>query len=192
MLFISPVANIPFHDALFLYLLMVMNGFLPIFLITILVMIFLIIVAIIRSTMLMAAATPLPITRIMVMHGHVLNRLLVIGTGERYSGLGVFVYALVQFQFALYVFTAIKKSPVKMKAALKKELRRHGETPRVRMDLRSGRRPRLMFTPSCICSPLISLALDVQPWIGMTASSFKRRLDGRRRVGTSWTITGGQ
>ena len=191
MLSISPVANIPFHDARFQYLLVVMNGFLPIFLITILVMILFTVMAIMLCTMLMAAAILLPITRTLVLHGHVLNRLLVIGAGEWYSGLGVFAYVLVQFQLALYVFTAIKKSPVKTKAALTKKPTTLGDS-RVRMNLRMAWRPQSMCTPSCICSPLTSLVLDVQPWTEMTASSFKRRLDGRRRVGTSWTITCGQ
>ena len=162
MLFIGPFVKMLTHEARkFVDQFIVLMGIVPIFLMTILILILFTGEATIRVLLLMLAAIPLPVMKIVVLRDPVLNQLLAIGADGWYSALGVLAYVLVLFNFALYVFTAIMTGPVQVKAALRVKL--------WLMDLRTmARIAPLLFTPLCICSPLISSASVAQAWGGMT------------------------
>ena len=194
--FESPLAKLHVHLMLYHYLLIAMLGIMTKFLITILVVILIVAITIMQCALNILVMYVMSLARFVVMHGHVLNRLLVIGFAGFHCGLAVFDCVLVQYRIILYVLTAIMIVPTLMKAVMDKNAWNQKFIVLTMLDLQAMTSQRTMSlrisTRLCICSPLIYLASVAQALTGVMGSSFKPLQDGPRRGEILWTITCGQ
>ena len=120
--FKSPLAKLHVHLTLYYYLLIAMLGIMMKFLITIPVVILIVAITIMQCALNILVMYMMSLARFVVMHGHVLNRLLVIGIAGFHCGLAVFDCVLVQYRIILDVLTAIMIVPIVMQAVRNKKI----------------------------------------------------------------------
>ena len=120
--FEGPIVMLHAHLTQSYYLLIAMLGIMTKFLITILVVILIVAITIMQCALNILVMYMMSLARFVVMHGHVLNRLLVIGVAGCHCGLAVFDCVLVLYRIILYVLTAIMIVPIVMQAVRNKKI----------------------------------------------------------------------